>query len=81
MRWGIVQDGVVVQVIAWDGVSDYATPDGSVLVQHDGVNVGWTFVDGVLVEPEYEVVDGSAVVPLPDVEDVESAVAPEPESV
>jgi len=52
MRWGIVQDGVVTQVIAWDGVVAYAPPAGSVLVQHDRVNVGWTYVDGELVEPE-----------------------------
>ena len=73
MRWGVVQDGVVVQVIAWDGVSPYVPPAGCELFQHDGVNVGWLLVDGVLVEPEPEVV----VEPVPV--EPEPAVEPEPE--
>ena len=52
MRWAIVINGVVVQVIAWDGKATYQPPAESTRVQHDRGNVGWTYVDGELVEPE-----------------------------
>jgi hypothetical protein len=55
VRWALVVDGVVVQVIVWDGVSDYEPPAGATLVQSDEANVGWLSVDGVLVQPEVEV--------------------------
>lgn len=55
MRWAVVEDGVVVQVIAWDGVATYDPGPGRTLIQHDRVNAGWTVVDGVLVAPEPQV--------------------------
>jgi hypothetical protein len=54
VRWALVVDGVVVQVIAWDGVSAYEPPSGAALVQSDEANVGWLLADGVLVQPEVE---------------------------
>lgn len=49
MRYAIVKDGVVVNVILWDGEDDYA-PDG-LAVQSDEAGIGWTY-DGELHAPE-----------------------------
>lgn len=52
MRWAMVRDGIVEQVILLDDAAGFPVDAGVILVQHDSVNVGWTYADGMLIEPE-----------------------------
>ena len=40
MRYVIVEDGVVVNVILWDGVSDWTPPEGCTAVQSATLQIG-----------------------------------------
>jgi hypothetical protein len=52
MGYAMVQNGVVVNVIAWDGVTPYEPPEGCELYAWDGpVNIGWAWVDGAPIDP------------------------------
>ena len=52
MNYCMVQSGVVVNIIDWDGTTPYTPPEGSELHAVDGpVNIGWLWVDGAPVDP------------------------------
>lgn len=52
MNYAMVKDGVVVNVIDWDGVTPYMPPEGCALYPWEGpVNIGWEWVDGAPVDP------------------------------
>lgn len=52
MNYAVVQDGVVINVIDWDGTAPYAPPEGCDLYEWEGpVNIGWLWVDGAPVDP------------------------------
>jgi hypothetical protein len=55
MNYAMIQDGVVINVIVWDGVSPYTLSEEVELVPLDslpeGVWVGWALVDGVWTAP------------------------------
>lgn len=53
MRYAIILNGEVVNVALWDGVTDWQ-PEGELVQLEDGspVGPGWTYSDGVFVEPE-----------------------------
>lgn len=52
MNYAMVQAGVVVNVVHWDGVTPYTPPDGCDLHAWDGpVSIGWAWVDGAPVDP------------------------------
>lgn len=62
MNYAIVQNGVIVNIIAWDGVTPYTPPEGCELHQWDGyMTSGWAWVDGAPVEPPPPVVDPATV--------------------
>ncbi|MTV59043.1 hypothetical protein GM547_13415 [Streptococcus pneumoniae] len=60
MRHAIVIDGAVVNVVIWDGNTEF-NPGGELIALPDdsAVSPGWTLVDGEWLEPEpvTEVVD------------------------
>ena len=52
MNYAMVQSGVVVNVIDWDGVTPYTPPEGCDLYEWEGpVSIGWLWVDGAPVDP------------------------------
>jgi len=52
MNYAMVQNGVVVNIIDWDGTAPYTPPEGCELHAWDGpVNIGWAWVDGAPVDP------------------------------
>ena len=52
VNYAMVKDGVVVNVIDWDGVTPYAPPEGCELHAWEGpVSIGWAWVDGAPVDP------------------------------
>jgi hypothetical protein len=52
MNYCMVQNGTVVNLIDWDGVTPYTPPEGCELHEWEGpVNIGWLWVDGAPVDP------------------------------
>ena len=54
MRYGIVRDGIVINVVSWDGVSEWSPPIGCELVRHDEVDIGDLW-DGCKLTKFYDV--------------------------
>jgi hypothetical protein len=51
--WAVIDGGLVVNTVVWDGVSDWTPPAGTTLVslaEHPHVGIGWDFVDGDFVD-------------------------------
>ena len=56
MRYAVVLDDEVVNVVLWDGEGEYTPLSGgeAVLVESDSpVGIGWTRVDGEWVMPDW----------------------------
>lgn len=51
MKWAQVVDGIVVNVIVWDGDGDLALPGELVDVTDVACGPGWSYVDGEFVGP------------------------------
>jgi len=52
MNYAMVQNGVIVNIIDWDGVTPYTPPEGCELHQWDGpMDIGWAWVNGAPVDP------------------------------
>jgi hypothetical protein len=47
MKYGVAKNGVVTQVVEWDGQAEWSPPEGTVLFQNDDVEVGDLYADGV----------------------------------
>ena len=57
-NYAMIQNGVIITVIVWDGVSPYPLPAGVTLVLLSslpaGVWVGWSLVNGVWTAPSVD---------------------------
>ena len=42
MRYAVIENGVVINVIVWDGVTPYDPGEGITVVQSDTLNIGDT---------------------------------------
>jgi hypothetical protein len=52
MNYCVVQNGIVANVIDWDGATPYTPPEGCELHEWEGpVNIGWAWVDDAPVDP------------------------------
>jgi hypothetical protein len=53
MNYAIIDNtGLVVNVILWDGESEWQPPEGYQAVElTDGAGIGWTYADGVFTPP------------------------------
>lgn len=52
VNYAMVQNGIVVNVIDWDGTVPYTPPEGCELYAWDGpMSIGWAWVDGAPVDP------------------------------
>ena len=40
MRYAIIRDGIVENIILWDGVSDWTPPEGCTVRQSDTLQIG-----------------------------------------
>lgn len=47
-------NGLVVNLVDWDGVSAWAPPEGCTAVQTTMAGPGWSFADGVFTAPPVE---------------------------
>jgi hypothetical protein len=54
-NYALVRDGKVVNVVVWDGESDYQ-PDGELVLLDGPGGIGWDYQDGTFVDnrPEPE---------------------------
>ena len=49
----VIKDNTVINAVVWDGVSDWAAPEGTTVeLAPSGVGIGWTRVAGNWVAPE-----------------------------
>lgn len=48
MRYAVVElsTGTVVNVIEWDGQTEWEAPEGSMAVESDTANIGWSYTGG-----------------------------------
>lgn len=53
MRYVIVDisTGMVTNMIVWDGEAEWAPEEGSVAIQSEDAQTGWTYADGVFTSP------------------------------
>lgn len=53
MNYAMVRDGIIVNIINWDGVTPYTPPAGCELHRWAGrMNIGWAWVDGAPIDPD-----------------------------
>ncbi|HFK2694838.1 TPA: hypothetical protein ACG1DO_004688 [Kluyvera ascorbata] len=49
--YAVVVDGVVVNVVMWDGVSDWRPEKGEAVKTDGTVGIGWLYLDGEFTPP------------------------------
>lgn len=53
MNYAVIDpSGLVVNVILWDGVSEWQPPDGHQAVPLTKGGIGWTYVNGQFISPD-----------------------------
>jgi hypothetical protein len=50
-KYAIVNSGIVVNVIHWDGVTLWTPPAGCTAIQNNIAGIGWTYASGVFTPP------------------------------
>ena len=43
-RYAIIKDNIVINVVIWDGQSEWKSPEGTQIVQSDSLNIGDTYL-------------------------------------
>jgi hypothetical protein len=54
MEYAVIENGVVTNTVIWDGITDWAPPEGSSLEPiPDGTmaGIGWTYLAGTFTAP------------------------------
>ena len=53
MTYAAIKDCIVVNVVVWDGVTEYNPGESIELVCIDGIyaGIGWSYADGKFIEP------------------------------
>ena len=52
-RWAVIEGDSIVNVVVWDGQSDWSPPEGMTLASladHPHAGIGWDYVDGEFVD-------------------------------
>jgi hypothetical protein len=53
--WALIKDGVIDNVIVWDGQTQWTPPEGYTVVNITGINpspsIGWAYADGQFIAP------------------------------
>lgn len=50
--YAVVVDGVVVNLVVWDGISDWKPVQGEAVLTDGDVGIGWGYVNGEFINPE-----------------------------
>lgn len=49
--YAVVENEIVVNVILWDGESEWSPDNGVAIIADSGVSIGWSYVDEVFTPP------------------------------
>lgn len=52
-RYCVIEEatGIVTSAVIWDGIAEWAPPEGYIAVASDVASPGWTYVNGEFIEP------------------------------
>lgn len=57
-KWAVVKNGVVVNIVLWDGENDWEPEDGQIAVpipppvdNEQEAGIGWSYSDGTFIAP------------------------------
>ncbi|HCN7669397.1 TPA: tail fiber assembly protein [Escherichia coli] len=50
--YAVIENGTVVNVILWDGESEWSPENGVAIPAADGAGIGWLYADGVFTAPD-----------------------------
>lgn len=50
-RYAVVVDGLVVNMVVWDGVTEWTPNEGKAIEAPYGVGIGWAYYDGEFTAP------------------------------
>ena len=50
-RYAVVASGVVINMVAWNGLDDWMPDIGEPVLAPDGVSKGWSYADGIFTAP------------------------------
>lgn len=64
-KWAVVENGLVVNTILWDGESDYRAGKSQELIEISDLDnnacIGWVYSDGVFYSPPEESTEENAL--------------------
>ena len=49
--YAVVKDGVVINMVVWDGVTEWQPAEGFAVPAHDYVGIGWRYEDEKFIDP------------------------------
>lgn len=49
--YAVIENGTVVNVVLWDGESEWSPDNGIAIPAADGVGIGWSYAEGVFTAP------------------------------
>ena len=50
--YAVIENNTVVNVVLWDGESEWSPDNGVAIPAADGVGIGWSYADGAFTAPE-----------------------------
>jgi hypothetical protein len=50
--YAVIENNTVVNVVLWDGKSEWSPDNGVAIPAADGVGIGWSYADGVFTAPD-----------------------------
>jgi hypothetical protein len=81
MEYALIENSIVVNTIAWDGIAPIGNIDLSKLVSISDlprVTIGWSYIDGEFIPPEEDALepeDNMAMKPQPSIDDLQQQIA------
>jgi hypothetical protein len=57
MRYALIENGIVKNIIIWNGVSEYARSNELIQITDQICDIGYSYVDGNFIAPIEQIVD------------------------
>lgn len=53
MNYAVIRNGIVENVVVWDGLSEWGAPESTEVVslEQSPAGIGWTYTDGTFTPP------------------------------
>ncbi|HCB1432775.1 TPA: tail fiber assembly protein [Citrobacter braakii] len=52
--YAVIKNNTVVNVVLWDGESEWSPDNGVAILADNGVGIGWSYSDGVFTAPDIQ---------------------------